>query len=167
MPLTDTKVKNARPAEKSVKLTDGFGLYLLVHPNGSKYWQLGYRFEGKQKVFSIGVYPAVSLADARQRRNEAKKLLAAGIDPSAKKQADNKIVQEKRNNTRAFKLSPETGLPPKPPGQKIISALYGHVLKRTCSLISATTILENWILAICWFQLKRLKPSATLKSPCG
>ncbi|OYB18283.1 hypothetical protein RX07_00443 [Escherichia coli] len=61
MSLTDTKVKNARPAEKAVKLTDGFGLYLLVHPNGSKYWQLGYRFEGKQKVFSIGVYPAVSL----------------------------------------------------------------------------------------------------------
>ncbi|EFL4479142.1 DUF4102 domain-containing protein [Escherichia fergusonii] len=65
MSLTDTKVKNARPAEKAVKLTDGFGLYLLVHPNGSKYWQLGYRFDGKQKVFSIGVYPAVSLADAR------------------------------------------------------------------------------------------------------
>lgn len=84
MPLTDTKVKNARPSEKAVKLTDGFGLYLLVHPNGSKYWQLDYRFEAKQKVFSIGVNPAVSLADARQRRDEAKKLLAAGIDPSAK-----------------------------------------------------------------------------------
>lgn len=103
MSLTDTKVKNAKPSEKVVKLTDGFGLYLLVHPNGSKYWQLGYRFEGKQKVFSIGVYPAVSLADARQRRGDAKKLLAAGIDPSAKKRADNKSVQEKRNNTRAFK----------------------------------------------------------------
>lgn len=103
MPLTDTKVKNAKPAVKAIKLTDGFGLYLLVHPNGSKYWQLGYRFDGKQKVFSIGVYPAVSLADARQRRDEAKKLLASGIDPSAKKQADNKSVLEKRNNTRAFK----------------------------------------------------------------
>lgn len=103
MPLTDTKVKNAKPAEKPVKLTDGFGLYLLVHPNGSKYWQLGYRFKAKQKVFSIGVYPAVSLADARQRRDEAKKLLASGVDPSAKKQADNKTTMEKRNNTRAFK----------------------------------------------------------------
>ncbi|MFP9230033.1 hypothetical protein A0E43_14885 [Pectobacterium cacticida] len=77
MSLTDTKVKNTRPSEKVVKLTDGFGLYLLVHPNGSKYWQLGYRFEGKQKVFSIGVYPAVSLADARQRRDEAKKAMTA------------------------------------------------------------------------------------------
>lgn len=103
MPLTDTKVKNAKPAEKAIKLTDGFGLYLLVHPNGSKYWQLGYRFEAKQKVFSIGVYPTVSLAEARQRRDEAKKLLASGIDPSAKKQADNKTTLEKRNNTRAFK----------------------------------------------------------------
>ena len=103
MSLTDTKVKNAKPSEKAMKLTDGFGLYLLVHPNGSKYLQLGYRFEGKQKVFSIGVYPAVSLADARQRRDEAKKLLASGVDPSAKKQADNKTIQEKRNNTRAFK----------------------------------------------------------------
>jgi len=103
MPLTDTKVKNAKPSEKAIKLTDGFSLYLLVHPNGSKYWQLGYRFEAKQKVFSIGVYPTVSLADARQRRDEAKKLLASGIDPSAKKQADNKTRMEKRNNTRAFK----------------------------------------------------------------
>ncbi|EDT6763386.1 DUF4102 domain-containing protein [Salmonella enterica subsp. enterica] len=82
MSLTDTKVKNARPSEKAVKLTDGFGLYLLVHPNGSKYWQLGYRFDGKQKVFSIGVYPAVSLADARQRRDEAKRLLAQGFQKS-------------------------------------------------------------------------------------
>lgn len=54
-------------------------------------------------MFSIGVYPAVSLADARQRRDEAKKQLASGIDPSAKKQADNKTIQEKRNNTHTFK----------------------------------------------------------------
>ncbi len=104
MSLTDTKVKNARPSEKAVKLTDGFGLYLLVHPNGSKYWQLGYRFDGKQKVFSIGVYPAVSLADARQRRDEAKRLLAQGIDPNAKKQADEKVLQEKRDKTRSFRV---------------------------------------------------------------
>ncbi|SUH58319.1 putative P4-type integrase [Salmonella enterica subsp. enterica serovar Braenderup] len=78
MSLTDTKVKNARPAEKAVKLADGFSLYRF------KYWQSGYRFDGKQKVFSIGVYLAISLADARQRRDEAKRLLAQGIDPNAK-----------------------------------------------------------------------------------
>lgn len=75
-----------------------------MHPNGSKYWQLGYRFNGKQKVFSIGVYPAVSLADARQRRDEAKRLLAQGIDPNAKKQADEKVLQEKRDKTRSFRV---------------------------------------------------------------
>ncbi|WP_205395331.1 Arm DNA-binding domain-containing protein, partial [Salmonella enterica] len=104
MSLTDTKVKNARPAEKAVKLADGFGLYLLVHPIDSKYWQSGYRFNGKQKVFSIGVYPAVSLADARQRRDEVKRLLDQGIDPNAKKQADEKILQEKRDKTRSSRV---------------------------------------------------------------
>ncbi len=103
MSLTDSKVKNAKSLEKEYKLTDSFGMHLLVHPNGSKYWRLSYRFEKKQRLLALGVYPAVSLANARQRRDDAKKLLAAGIDPSAKKQADNKIVQEKRNNTCAFK----------------------------------------------------------------
>ena len=65
MPLTDTKVKNAKPLDKECKLTDGFGMFLRVTPKGSKYWQMAYRFDGKQKIFSIGVYPAVSLADAR------------------------------------------------------------------------------------------------------
>lgn len=62
MRLTDIAVKNAKPADKQIKLSDGKGLYLLVHPNGSKYWQAAYRFDGKQKVFSIGTYPTVSLA---------------------------------------------------------------------------------------------------------
>lgn len=61
MPLTDTKVKNAKPLDKEYKLTDGFGMFLRVTPKGSKYWQMAYRFDGKQKVFSIGVYPAVYL----------------------------------------------------------------------------------------------------------
>lgn len=78
MSLTDTKVKNARPAKRpSSSLT---GLASI----DSKYWQTGYRFNGKQKVFSIGVYLAVSLTDARQRRDEVKRLLAQGIDPNAK-----------------------------------------------------------------------------------
>ncbi len=88
MSLTDIKAKNAKPLEKEYKLTDGFGMFLRVTPKGSKYWQMAYRFEGKQKLFSIGVYPAVSLSDARQRRDEARRLLAQGIDPNAKKQAE-------------------------------------------------------------------------------
>lgn len=103
MPLTDTKVKNAKPLDKEYKLTDGFGMFLRVTSKGSKYWQMAYRFDGKQKIFSIGVYPAVSLADARQRRDEAKRLLAQGTDPNAKKQAEVKELKAKRDNTRTFK----------------------------------------------------------------
>lgn len=103
MPLTDTKVKNAKPLVKEYKLTDGFGMFLRVTPKGSKYWQMAYRFEGKQKLFSIGVYPAVSLSDARQRRDEARRLLAQDIDPNAKKQAEVKELKAKRDNTRTFK----------------------------------------------------------------
>ena len=102
MPLTDTKVKNAKPLDKEYKLTDGFGMFLRVTPKGSKYWQMAYRFEGKQKLFSIGVYPAVSLSDARQRRDEARGLLAQGIDPNAKKQAEAKELNAKRDKTRSF-----------------------------------------------------------------
>jgi len=104
MPLTDTKVKNAKPLDKEYKLTDGFGMFLRVTPMGSRYWQMAYRFEGKQKIFSIGVYPVVSLADARQRRDEARRLLAQGIDPNAKKQAEVKELKAKRDKTRCFAL---------------------------------------------------------------
>ncbi|SUG47179.1 CP4-like integrase [Salmonella enterica subsp. arizonae] len=78
-------------------------MFLRVTPKGSKYWQMAYRFDGKQKIFSIGVYPTVSLADARQRRDEAKRLLDQGIDPNAKKQAEVKELKAKRDNTRSFK----------------------------------------------------------------
>ncbi|HCI9775504.1 TPA: tyrosine-type recombinase/integrase [Klebsiella pneumoniae] len=93
MALTDIKVRTAKPTDKQYKLTDGSGMHLLVHPNGSKYWRLQYRFGGKQKMLALGVYPDVSLADARARRDEARKLLANGIDPGDKKKND-KVEQE-------------------------------------------------------------------------
>ncbi|HID9897461.1 tyrosine-type recombinase/integrase [Serratia ureilytica] len=93
MPLTDIKVKTAKPMDKAYKLTDGGGMYLLVKPNGSKYWRLKYRFVGKEKMLSIGVYPDVSLADARQKREDARKILAAGGDPGEVKKAD-KLAQK-------------------------------------------------------------------------
>ncbi len=86
MALTELKVKRAKATEKQQKLSDGSGLYLLIHPNGGKYWQMAYRFAGKQKTLSLGVYPDVSLLDARGRREQARKLLANGADPSAVKQ---------------------------------------------------------------------------------
>lgn len=85
MALTDLKVKSAKPSSKPIKLTDGFSMRLLVHPNGSKYWRFQYRFTGNQKKLALGVYPAVSLAEARERRDSARKLIANGIDPSKRK----------------------------------------------------------------------------------
>ncbi|XQK83384.1 tyrosine-type recombinase/integrase [Escherichia coli] len=93
MALTDIKVRTAKPTDKQYKLTDGSGMHLLVHPNGSKYWRLQYRFDGKQKMLALGVYPDVSLADARTRRDDARNLLANNIDPGDKKKSD-KIEQE-------------------------------------------------------------------------
>ena len=96
MALTDIKVRTAKPMDKQYKLTDGNGMHLLVHPNGSRYWRLQYRFGGKQKMLALGVYPDVSLADARARRDEARKLLANSIDPGDKKKNDKVELEEAR-----------------------------------------------------------------------
>jgi integrase len=87
MPLTDTAVRNAKPGVKPVKLFDERGLFLLVTPAGSKWWRLRYRLGGKEKLLSLGVYPAVSLKAAREKRDDARKLLAAEVDPSAQRKA--------------------------------------------------------------------------------
>jgi len=89
MKLSDAKVKAATVPEgkKQAKLADGGGLYLLVKPKG-KYWRLDYRFAGKRKTMAIGVYPSVSLKEARNKREEARKLLEQNIDPSQSKQSD-------------------------------------------------------------------------------
>ncbi|EAT09302.1 putative integrase [Sphingomonas sp. SKA58] len=80
--LFTTTVTSARPREREYKLTDGAGLYLLVKPNGRKLWRLNYAYLGKQRTLSFGAWPDVGLADARERRDEARKLIAAGLDPS-------------------------------------------------------------------------------------
>ncbi|WP_418319383.1 tyrosine-type recombinase/integrase [Piscinibacter sakaiensis] len=85
--LTDTAVRKAKATDKSRKLADGGGLYLELHPNGSKYWRLKYRIGGLEKRLALGVYPDVSLADARKRRAEARALLANGADPSDARKA--------------------------------------------------------------------------------
>lgn len=105
MALSDVKVRTAKPEEKAYKLTDGEGMVLLVHPNGSKYWRLRYRFGGKEKMLALGKYPEVSLADARARRDEARKLLANGVDPSENKKAvkDIQTLQQRLDKTRQLK----------------------------------------------------------------
>lgn len=81
MLLSDTKVRNAKPKDKPYKLSDGRGLYLLVNINGSKYWRFKYHFNLKEKVLALGVYPDVTLAQARDRREHSRKLVADGTDP--------------------------------------------------------------------------------------
>ena len=88
MALSDIAIRSARPREKAYKVADGDGLTLLVNPNGSKWWRLRYRFAGCEKMMSLGVYPEVGLKQARERRAAARRLVAEGIDPSAKRQAE-------------------------------------------------------------------------------
>jgi integrase len=88
MPLTETAIKKAKPGAKPVKLSDGKGLYLLVSPAGSKLWRWKYRVLGKEKVMALGIYPDVSLAQAREGMAVARKSRAAGTDPMVKRKAD-------------------------------------------------------------------------------
>lgn len=87
MKLSDTSIRNAKPGAKPVRLFDGGGLYLEIAPSGGKLWRLKYRIAGKEKRLAVGVYPDVGLKLARLRRDEARELIAQGIDPSAAKQA--------------------------------------------------------------------------------
>ena len=87
MPLSDTQCKTAKPKEKSYKLTDEKGLYLLVATTGGKWWRFNYRFEQKHKTLSMGTYPDTSLKQAREKRDEARKLVAAGVDPGVNRKA--------------------------------------------------------------------------------
>ncbi|OMQ24576.1 tyrosine-type recombinase/integrase [Serratia oryzae] len=99
MPLNARQVETAKPKDKEYKLTDERGLYLLVKPNGSKYWRLKYRITGKEKKLAIGVYPDISLADARLKRDEARKMLTDGLDPSQQKQLEKQAQKITTENT--------------------------------------------------------------------
>jgi integrase len=86
MALTDTAIRSAKPADREYKLGDSGGLYLLITPAGGKLWRLKFRVDGREKKLAIGAYPAISLADARKRRDEARETMAVGKDPSREKQ---------------------------------------------------------------------------------
>ncbi len=105
MKLNDKKCHNAKPESKPYKMVDGGGLYLLVTPEGQKYWRLKYRYLGKEKLLALGVYPLTTLAEAREARNQAKKMLVAGKDPSAvKKENKRKALRASRNTFEAVAL---------------------------------------------------------------
>ncbi|MFM0141286.1 tyrosine-type recombinase/integrase [Paraburkholderia sp. RL18-085-BIA-A] len=99
MALTDLKVRNAKPTDKQQKLFDERGLYLLVTPAGGKWWRLKYRFGGKEKSLSMGVYPDVGLKDARERRDAARKLLANGVDPGVERKVQRAGSAERAANS--------------------------------------------------------------------
>jgi integrase len=96
--LNDTRIRNARPGERDTKLSDFDGLYLLVCKTGSKLWRFAYRFNGRQKQIALGAYPQVTLAEARERREAARKLLASGQDPSVARRLE-KIAKAGGGNT--------------------------------------------------------------------
>lgn len=101
MALTDTAIRKAKPTDKPLKLSDGAGLYLLLNPNGSRWWRFDYRYGGKRKTLSMGTYPDTGLADARARRDEARKLLAAGVDPGEQRKAVKLAGAERAANSFA------------------------------------------------------------------
>ena len=107
--LTELSIKQSKPKDKQYKLTDGEGMYLRVYPNGSKYWQLQFWFEGKQKILSFGVWPYISLKEARDKRFEAKKIIKKGINPIEEKKVTLKsldLIQEEETlrETTTFKM---------------------------------------------------------------
>lgn len=107
MPLNPLQIKNARPTEKQYKLSDGGGLYLIVHPNGGKYWRVAYRFAGKQKTLALGTYPEISLAQSREKREEARKLLALDQDPGVakkEKKRETEVVEKNKFKTIALEF---------------------------------------------------------------
>src|SRR5579863_1613098 len=87
MPLTDSMARNAKPAARTVRMFDRDGLYLEVSPRGGKWWRIKYRYAGKEKRVSLGVYPEVNLKKARARTIDARQLLDAGVDPSENRRA--------------------------------------------------------------------------------
>jgi hypothetical protein len=99
MPLTDVRIRNAKPSSKAYKLSDGGGLYLLVKPDGGRYWRMDYRFAGKRRTLALGVYPTVTLSDASIGRHEARGLLAKNIDPGAAKRANKRAGKLASENT--------------------------------------------------------------------
>lgn len=108
MALSSMAVAKAKPRDKPYKLSDGRGLYLLVTPQGGRYWRLNYRFDGKSRTMALGVFPDVSLADARTKCDGARSVLAAGSDPTAKRKDD--AVQAAFDATTSFKAVAEEWL---------------------------------------------------------
>jgi len=137
--LTGSAIKEAKPGAKQFKLSDGGGLYLLVHSNGSKYWRFDFRFEGKQKSSSLGVWPEVSLVEARSRRNEAKLKIREGINPiqEKKKKSAQQHEQVWKKENSEERSGPELQQVDQKPGQKNTSQSTGKPTRDAVNLLKS------------------------------
>src|SRR5262245_54556843 len=99
MPISATAIRNATPRDTPYRLHNTGGMYLEISPKGGRWWRMAYRYGGKRKLLSLGVYPDVSLADARERRDEARKLLARGVDPSAARKSAKRAAKHQAANS--------------------------------------------------------------------
>jgi integrase len=143
--LSDTRVRRAKPSDKQYKLYDGRGLFLLVTPTGGRLWRLKYRINGGEKLISLGAYPDVGLKRAREKRDEARKLLADGIDPSARRQERRTAlletfegVAEEWLELQSKSLAPETI---SILGSRLKSALYPYLGSKPVAAITAQEVL--------------------------
>lgn len=150
MPLTDTGCRNARPTERPKKVSDGGGLHLLISPSGGKLWRLSYRFGKKQKTIALGVYPDVTLSEARAARNSAKSLLAKNIDPSIQRKLDR--LSDERADTNTFQVVADELLEKYRKEQQspatmkkklwLLEFAYAEIGKRPISNITSVELLE-------------------------
>lgn len=136
--LNDTQIRKAKPQEKPYKLTDSSGLYIVINPNGSKLWRYRFRLDGKESVFAIGAYPDVSLAEAREKRKEARLLVQQGINP-AKDRAEKKR-QNARQNRNTFEAIAEEYLASKTISDGSIKAIHCMLKKYAYPIIGDTPI---------------------------
>ena len=148
MALTDAKIRAAKPTDKAYKLTDGAGMFLLVHPNGSRYWRLRYRILGKEKTLALGVYPEVSLSEARTKRDEARKLISEGVDPC-----------EQKN------ILHDAGMPVINNGHNHTAIKYSKASRHTFSPLLATGISQHSVPRTCLSLFAPQKPNKFMKSP--
>ena len=140
--LTESAIKKAKPTAKQFKLSDGGGLYLLVHSNGSKYWRFDFRFDGKQKSSSLGVWPEVSVATARRKRDQAKRKIKEGVNPIQEKK-EKKSLQIEQVLETIEKL--EAAMPQKTSQQEEIQQAPqspGTNIKSTINLLKSHVFTE-------------------------
>ena len=166
MALTDTRIRSAKPKPKPYKLSDGGGTYLLVMPDGARYWRMDYRFAGKRRTLALGVYPALSLSNARALREDARVSLAqASIPPLQRKRGS--ALQKWSPKTRSKPLR-ESGSPTSGTGWRPVTAhCFSRGLRRTCSLTSDLALLPMLMRPNCSTLSERSRSVGLSRLPCG